>query len=383
MYDIAIIGAGPAGATLARLLAGRYRVLLVDRRRLEQPASVPGSSKPCGGLLAPAAQHELARQGLGVPRHVLAGPALFAVRTIDLSSRMERLYQRFYVNIDRDAFDRWLVGLVPGEVDTLFGWSLNGIERSAEGSFLGFVTGKGGRASVRARLVIGADGASSVVRRIAFPGAPQPERYVAMQSEYESTGCEPNYGAVFDSSLTDFYGWTIPKEGRLIAGIALPLGAEVMGSRGYVGMNDDFARKLRNVGFGLGRELRRSSAMIYRPTRRSHLCVGAGNILLAGEAAGLISPSSAEGISFALRSAAMLSSAVEKGLAGACDRYNAETRLLRLQLGAKVLKGRAIYTPGTRRMLMRSGLGAVIDIDGLPAPFLPSRAVVARTGMEG
>lgn len=32
MHDIAIIGAGPAGATLARLIAHRYKVLLVDKR---------------------------------------------------------------------------------------------------------------------------------------------------------------------------------------------------------------------------------------------------------------------------------------------------------------------------------------------------------------
>jgi flavin-dependent dehydrogenase len=37
MYDIAIIGAGPAGATLARLIGHRYRVLLVDKRPLGRP----------------------------------------------------------------------------------------------------------------------------------------------------------------------------------------------------------------------------------------------------------------------------------------------------------------------------------------------------------
>ena len=68
MYDIAIVGAGPAGSTLARLLGDSYRV---SARR--SAASRSGThrrdaaGKPCGGLLAPAAQHELARQGLGVP----------------------------------------------------------------------------------------------------------------------------------------------------------------------------------------------------------------------------------------------------------------------------------------------------------------------------
>ena len=53
MYDVAIIGAGPAGATLARLLSPRLRVLLADRRRLDGPFTEGSLSKPCGGLLAP------------------------------------------------------------------------------------------------------------------------------------------------------------------------------------------------------------------------------------------------------------------------------------------------------------------------------------------
>ncbi len=34
MYDVAIIGAGPAGAILARLMGGRYKVLLIEKRQL-------------------------------------------------------------------------------------------------------------------------------------------------------------------------------------------------------------------------------------------------------------------------------------------------------------------------------------------------------------
>ena len=51
MFDIAIIGAGPAGSTLARLVADRYRVLLIDKRQLDGKASkmlrwITGSRRP-------------------------------------------------------------------------------------------------------------------------------------------------------------------------------------------------------------------------------------------------------------------------------------------------------------------------------------------------
>jgi 2-polyprenyl-6-methoxyphenol hydroxylase-like FAD-dependent oxidoreductase len=60
MYDVAVIGAGPAGTTLARLIGRQYRVLLVEKRPLDGPAK-PLLGKCCGGLLAPDAQGMLSR----------------------------------------------------------------------------------------------------------------------------------------------------------------------------------------------------------------------------------------------------------------------------------------------------------------------------------
>ena len=42
MYDIAIIGAGPAGATLARLVSERFKTLVVDRRHMTADSGRPG-----------------------------------------------------------------------------------------------------------------------------------------------------------------------------------------------------------------------------------------------------------------------------------------------------------------------------------------------------
>ena len=85
MYDVAIIGGGPAGATLARLIGDRYKVILIEKRQLPDWSENFSSIKCCGGLLAPDAQMMLSKLGLGLPRSVLEEPQLFVVKSIDVS----------------------------------------------------------------------------------------------------------------------------------------------------------------------------------------------------------------------------------------------------------------------------------------------------------
>ena len=115
--DIAVIGGGPAGTSFARLAGGRYRVTVLDRRGLSSPPA--GVGKCCGGLLSPDAQHSLAALGLNLPLDVLVDPQIFAVRTMDLKMETERYYQRPYVNMNRERFDRWLASLLPSSVRML------------------------------------------------------------------------------------------------------------------------------------------------------------------------------------------------------------------------------------------------------------------------
>jgi len=353
MYDICIIGAGPAGATLARMLDTNYRVLLVDRRPLDRAWAQGDASKPCGGLLAPRAQAELARQGLGVPSDVIGGPQLFAVRTSDLPSRLERLYQRFYVNVDREAFDRWLVSLVSPSVDIATGWRAVACEPDDSGVTVRFHTAVGGRASVRTRLVVGADGAGSLARRVVIPAWREAPRYTAVQARFRANADAPHYGAIFDESLTDFYGWTIPKGDSVLAGAAFPHGPGVLSAF------DDFVSRARAAGLLTGDEISRESALISRPRSPLHIASGYGRVALLGEAAGLISPSSAEGISYALRSAAALADCTGSGLEGALDRYREAAAPLAFEVTTKLVKAGAIHGPGMRRLALASGVGSI------------------------
>ena len=124
-YDAIVIGGGPAGAMFARKASSAgLIVLVVDGQAVSRP-------KPCGGLLAPDAQKALASFDLTLPKSILVDPQIFSVKTIDVERDLVRYYSRFYMNMDREKFDRWLVSLVPETVERISA-RCSAIERGGE-----------------------------------------------------------------------------------------------------------------------------------------------------------------------------------------------------------------------------------------------------------
>jgi geranylgeranyl reductase len=349
MYDFCIIGAGPSGATLARLLSKEFSVLLLDKRNLDKRSGSFHYRKCCGGLLAPDAQAMLARLELGLPSSILADPQLFVVRTIDLATGKEQLYQRHYINFDRELFDRWLVSLVPISVECRFGVVVKNIAEEKESVTVNYSrNGVGDYA--RARWCIGADGARSGARRMTGIKSPGIREYIAIQKTYQLRESQSHFSALFDSSITDFYGWTIPKNNYLHVGAALAPGGEA--NRKF----DAMVKKLVTMGFPLGTEVNVSGAWINRPVKNSQVYAGTNRIILTGEAAGLISPSSAEGLSYAFKSAEMLASAVNRQGEQWVRRYKKSIKNLKKSILLKNLKSTVMYTPFARNIVLSSGL---------------------------
>jgi geranylgeranyl reductase len=351
MYDIAIIGAGPAGATLARLVGLRYRVLLVEKN----PGDGPG--KCCGGLLAPDAQRMLSTLGLGLPKGVLQDPQLFVVRAIDVPHRLERYYQRHYINMDRRQFDRWLLSLVPAGVEVRLGCRLRTCV--AEGGAFRLSLRQGDASHTEtARIVVGADGAGSKVRHGLGLTTPSPTKYLAVQEWVEADGSMPYFSSIFDPEITDYYCWTIPKDDLLLIGAALVPGD------GVTARFDVFKRKLRDLGFQFGKTVRREGTLLLRPGATAQVSTGTKGVILIGEAAGWISPSSAEGLSYAFRSARILAEVLHAGLDNVEPRYRQATMPLRRNIFLKGLKSRVVFDTRLRRIIMTLGVRSM-DIYGL------------------
>lgn len=352
MYDIVIVGSGPAGSNLARLIGDKYKVLIMDKRDLQDENPHNPANKCCGGLLAPDAQKMIAKLGLGIPKDVLVDPQLFAVRTIDLTNNLERLYQRFYFNMDRNKFDKWLVSIIPSDVEKKYNAHFKNCTPIPGGYDVRY-TYKGQEVSARTRVIVGADGSYSKIRNSIDEDINALDKYIAIQEWYESTDNMPYFTAVFDEEISDFYSWIIPKGNHLLVGAALRPRDNAWNKYNLL------KAKLTCLGFTFHNRCKTEGAHISRPRKVSQLCAGKDGIALAGEAAGAISPSSAEGISYALKSSLYLAQSLEPGIDGFLERYNQRLHDIRLNLLIKNLKSPAMYNPLLRHLAMKSGLQSI------------------------
>ena len=347
MYDLVIIGSGPGGAVLAKeltRLSPQLKVAAID-------GLSRGQTKVCGGLLSPDSKKALSSLDIEIPENIKLSPKAPLVDTLDLERGIWKKYERDYLNTDRQGFDRYLNSLTP-RLDRFCGRCV-GIAK-IKGLFFTKIVSEGETFILKSRLVAGADGAFSIVRRSLFPKE-KIHRYTAIQEWYKGVSPDlPDYSCIYDEKTSDSCSWTIRKEDFYVFG----------GAFGTKGCKEAFEEQKSRLEERFGEKFpdpeRKEACLVCCPRKKREIFLGYDGAYLVGEAAGLISASSFEGISSAIKSGRYLAEAIAKGIdiRAITKRYYRKTRLLRIKIALKIPKMKILTNPKLRSLIMKSGITA-------------------------
>lgn len=288
IYDAVVIGGGPAGATAATDLASAgHKVLLMERG---------GRIKPCGGAVPPRLMEDFE-----IPQKLLVARARSA-RMIAPSNRAVDMPvgEIGYVGmVDREEFDEWLRERAEKTGAERRSATFEKIERDEDGTaVICYRRERGGPVEkVRAKLVIGADGARSAVAKQSLPGG---ENVKCVFAYHEIIRAPANDSEAYDGSRCDvfyqgrlspdFYAWVFPHGETASIGVG-------SANKGF-SLRGAVSNMRNDLGLSKCETVRREGAPIpLKPLKRWD---NGKDVIVAGDAAGIVAPASGEGIYYAM-----------------------------------------------------------------------------------
>jgi geranylgeranyl reductase family protein len=299
MYDVIVAGAGPAGATCARICArGGLKTLLLDKDVFPRP-------KPCAGAVSAQA---LSWLDFPLPDDVIERECFGVQINYNGRSAVVRKKQRIAVLVSRDSFDRFLADkAVESGVRFLTGEKVVDVIETSDA-----VTVSTDKNRYEARFIIGADGIHSRVGRSVRPAFRKDEMVLASVCNTRADDDLINK-RLQDTIAIDFglaplgYGWLFPHRGYFSMGIA--------------GLASEFFEPRKTLS-AYGRSLHVNLEAIrghFIPLGGLKRKIAANRILLAGDAAGFADPFHGEGIAHAVLSGKLAAAAVVDGLKNGQD----------------------------------------------------------------
>lgn len=300
MLDVVVVGAGPSGSTAAYLLArGGLKVALVEKARLPR-------RKVCGGGLTPKTVALLRELDL-LDEEVLVNDCGMLRVFYKGKHQFDIDGARLFITL-REVFDYSLAKRAVEAGAALFeGTRVAGVKELRERVEVVAEDGS----TLPAEVVIGADGASSVVARALGRKWRREDLSIAVaalvstQEGARGDVCELHFGAVRYG-----YCWAFPVSG---AGRLFNVGCGTVleHSKLLLGAFQSFASR-----FNPSSRPSVAAHLVPTPSKFEREFFGARRVLLVGDAAGLVDPWFGEGIYYAIRSAVYASQAVLDGWSG-------------------------------------------------------------------
>ena len=285
LYDVVVVGGGPSGATAAEDLArSGHKVAMIDRA---------GRIKPCGGAIPPRLI-----QDFHIPDSQLVAKIKTARMISPTGRRVDIPIENGFVGmVDREHFDEFLrVRAAEAGADRMTG-TFTQITRDADGTHVHYRDKASGEdRTLTTKLVIGADGARSKVAAAEVKGGDKIPYVVAYHEIIESPGPRGDYhpercDVIYDGAISpDFYGWVFPHGKSASVG----MGSLVKD----VDLKEATAALRVSSGLDDCKTIRKEGAPI--PLKPLDQWDNGRDVVLAGDAAGVVAPSSGEGIYYAM-----------------------------------------------------------------------------------
>ena len=312
-YDVVVVGAGPSGATAAEDLArSGHKVAFIDRE---------GRIKPCGGAIPPRLIADFF-----IPDDQIVAKVSTARMISPTGRQVDIPIENGYVGmVDREHFDAFLRQRAQDAGAHRYAGTFTKITRDADGTHVVYrdkISGNDMRLTTK--LVIGADGARSNVARAEIKDGDKIPYVIAYHEIIEAPAANATYDplrcdVVYDGRISpDFYGWVFPHGAQASVGMGSMLKS--------VDVKQATADLRAASGLTDCKTIRREGAPI--PLKPLDCWDNGRDVVLAGDAAGVVAPSSGEGIYYA-----MVGGRVAATAAAACL---ASGRVKDLQLARKL-----------------------------------------------
>lgn len=299
-YDVIVIGGGPTGATAAHELAQKGRsVLMLDRR---------GRIKPCGGAVPPIMVREF-----DIPEEMLEAKVTDARMISPTNVKVDMAVGGWVGMVDRGDFDEWLRQRAVDAGATRIDGTFKTVDSVKGQKPVVTYTDKTTKETCQAKAtyIIGADGAHSNVAKQCIKGADKIPHVFAyheivkspkVSSEnFEPTRCDVYYQG--DVS-PDFYGWVFPHGEKTSVGMGTA-------NQGY-SLRGATALLRERAGLTDAETIRTEGAPI--PLKALRRWDNGRDVLVAGDAAGVVAPASGEGIYYAMLTGRLASDAVDAAI---------------------------------------------------------------------